>query len=73
MSSDFYSSEFLVRERINSKYQEAEAWRLANTVRRNNRVHHSILKSAGQALKELTQVVQAVIYHKNRRQSPIPH
>jgi len=71
MSSDFYSNELLVRERVGAKYQEAEAWRLANTARRISPVHHSILRSAGQALREVTQVVQAVIYQENR-QSPVP-
>jgi hypothetical protein len=56
MSSDFYSSELLVRERISSKYQEAEADRLANTVSKDNRSRHSVLKSAGQALDRAIQV-----------------
>lgn len=67
MSNDFYSLELAVRERIGSKYQEAEAERLANTVKRN---HHSMRKSAGQALRQVTQGVRAVIYHN--RQSPVP-
>lgn len=56
MSSDFYSSELLIRERISSKYQEAETQRLANGVSNDNRTRHSVLKSAGQALDRVIQV-----------------
>ncbi len=67
MSYDLYSSELLFRGRVSSKYQEAEADRLANTVRRNSPIHHTMLNSVGRAFRVVTQVVQAVIYHKNRR------
>jgi hypothetical protein len=71
MSNNFYWMEFLVRERISSKFQEAEAAQLANIVGANRPTHPSMLKSVGQALKKVTQVVQAVIYRRNR-QSPVP-
>lgn len=72
MPSDFYSMELSVRERISSKYQEAEAERLANTVTRKKRpIRYSMRKSAGQVLREVAQVVKDVIHH-NKQPSPIP-
>jgi hypothetical protein len=71
MSGDFYSSELQVRERIGSKYREAEAHRLANTARRNRPIHHGVRKSAGRALNRMTQAVDAVL-RRGGQPSPAP-
>ena len=71
MSQDFYSTELMIRERIGSKYQEAKAQRLANSVARSGPNHHSVQKSVGQALRKATRVVGAVI-HRNKRPSHTP-
>jgi hypothetical protein len=71
MSDDFYSLELRVRERIGSKYQEAEAHRLANTVTRSSPTHHNSLRTiAGQAHEKVTRVVRAVIHRRKHRPSP---
>jgi hypothetical protein len=71
MSSDFYSLELQIRERIGSKYQEAEAHRLANTVRRSIPIHHNMRKGADGALKQTIRAVGQAFRRRNQR-SPVP-
>ena len=68
MSQDFYSTELLIAERIGSKYKEAEAERLANSVARSGPSHHSVQKGVGQAFRKATRAVGTVI-HRNKRPS----
>ncbi len=71
MSNDFYSLELQVRERIDSKYKEADAERLASLVTRNSPIRHKMRTSSARVLKKVTQVVKDVIHHK-KRPSPVP-
>jgi hypothetical protein len=70
MDTNFEWMKFRVNERIDSYYQEADAYRLANTASKNGRIRFDWLKGTGQVLGRVSQAV-LVVLTRSSKQRPV--